>query len=118
MTAPRPYALLAELTYRCPLHCPYCSNPTKLRDDRELRTDEWHRIFNEAAGIGVLQAGLSGGEPLVRPDLAEIIRGARSSKLYTNLITSGVGLNEARVAELRDAGLDPVQLSFQSDDVD
>jgi pyrroloquinoline quinone biosynthesis protein E len=118
MTAPRPYALLAELTYRCPLHCPYCSNPTQLRNDRELTTDEWHRVFREAAQLGVLQAGLSGGEPLARRDLSEIVRGAREAKLYTNLITSGIGLDEASANELRDAGLDSIQLSFQSDDAD
>jgi pyrroloquinoline quinone biosynthesis protein E len=118
MTAPRPYALLAELTYRCPLHCPYCSNPTQLRSDRELATDEWRRVFREAAELGVLQAGFSGGEPLVRRDLPELVRGAREAKLYTNLITSGVGLDEDRAVELSAAGLDSVQLSFQSDDVD
>ena len=116
MTAPRPYALLAELSYRCPLHCPYCSNPTQLRDDRELSADEWVRVFGEAAEIGVLQAGLSGGEPLVRQDLAPIVCGAREAGLYTNLITSGIGLNETRLHELRDAGLDSIQLSFQSDE--
>jgi pyrroloquinoline quinone biosynthesis protein E len=118
MKPPRPYALLAELTYRCPLHCPYCSNPAQLRSDRELTTDEWQRVFHEAAGLGVLQAGLSGGEPLVRRDLPELIRGARAANLYTNLITSGVGLGQGRASALRDAGLDSVQLSFQSDDVD
>ena len=113
---PRPYALLTELTYRCPLHCPYCSNPMAMAAGAELTTGEWHRVFREAAALGVLQAGLSGGEPLVRRDLAEIVRGAREAKLYTNLITSGVGLDEARAGELRDAGLDSVQLSFQSDE--
>jgi pyrroloquinoline quinone biosynthesis protein E len=118
MIAPRPYALLAEVTYRCPLHCPYCSNPTQMRSDRELTTDEWGRVIREAAGLGVLQIGFSGGEPLVRRDLAELIHGAREARLYTNLITSGVGLDENRARELRDAGLDSVQLSFQSDHVD
>lgn len=118
MTAPRPYALLAELTYRCPLHCPYCSNPARARSDGELTTDEWHRVFREAAELGVLQVGFSGGEPLVRRDLAELVHGAREAKLYTNLITSGVGLDESRASELREAGLDSVQLSFQSDDAD
>jgi pyrroloquinoline quinone biosynthesis protein E len=115
---PRPYALLTELTYRCPLHCPYCSNPTAMAAGAELTTSEWQRVFREAAELGVLQAGLSGGEPLVRRDLAEIVRGAREAKLYTNLITSGVGLDEMRAGELRDAGLDSVQLSFQSDEAD
>ena len=118
MTAPRPYALLAEVTYRCPLHCPYCSNPTRMRSDRELTTDEWGRVIREAAGLGVLQIGFSGGEPLVRRDLAELVQGAREARLYTNLITSGVGLDENRARELRDAGLDSVQLSFQSDHAD
>ena len=118
MTVPRPYALLAELSYRCPLHCPYCSNPTHARNDGELTTDEWHRVLREATELGVLQVGFSGGEPLVRRDLAELVRGAREGKLYTNLITSGVGLDEARASELREAGLDSVQLSFQSDDAD
>jgi PqqA peptide cyclase len=118
MTAPRPYALLAEVTYQCPLHCPYCSNPTQMRSDRELTTDEWGRVIREAAGLGVLQIGFSGGEPLVRRDLAELVHTARAARLYTNLITSGVGLDENRARELRDAGLDSVQLSFQSDRVD
>ena len=115
MTAPRPYAFLAEVTYRCPLRCPYCSNPTRVRNDRELTTDEWCRVIREAAALGVLQIGFSGGEPLVRHDLAELVRGAREANLYTNLITSGVGLDENCAHELRDAGLDSVQLSFQSD---
>src|ERR1700680_1036627 len=86
-----PYALLAELPYRCPLHCPYCSNPTRARSDGDLTTDEWRRVLREATGLGVLQVGFSGGEPLVRRDLAELVHGAREAKLYTNLITSGVG---------------------------
>jgi PqqA peptide cyclase len=114
----RPYALLAELTYRCPLHCPYCSNPQRARSGAELTTDEWRHVLGEAAELGVLQAGFSGGEPLVRRDLAELIHCAREAKLYTNLITSGVGLDEARARELRAAGLDSVQLSFQSDEFD
>jgi pyrroloquinoline quinone biosynthesis protein E len=116
MTAPRPYAFLAELTYRCPLRCPYCSNPTRVRNDRELTTDEWCRVIREAAALGVLQIGFSGGEPLVRHDLADLVRGAREANLYTNLITSGVGLDENCAHELGDAGLDSVQLSFQSDE--
>jgi PqqA peptide cyclase len=115
---PRPYALLTELTYRCPLHCPYCSNPLAVETNAELTTGEWQRVFREAAELGVLQVGLSGGEPLVRRDLAEIVHGAREANLYTNLITSGVGLDETRARALRDAGLDSVQLSFQSDHVD
>jgi len=118
MTAPRPYAFLAELTYRCPLRCPYCSNPTRVRNDRELTTDEWRRVIREAAGLGVLQIGFSGGEPLVRRDLAALVRGAREANLYTNLITSGIGLDENCAHELRDAGLDSLQLSLQSDESD
>jgi pyrroloquinoline quinone biosynthesis protein E len=137
MTVPRPYALLAEITYRCPLHCPYCSNPvavesavlsgeqtgaTALRTAHstthncELTTQEWKRVINEAAALGVLQIGFSGGEPLARSDLAELIRVAREAKLYTNLITSGIGLDDDRLGALRDAGLDSIQLSFQSDE--
>jgi PqqA peptide cyclase len=111
---PRAYALLAELTHRCPLHCPYCSNPTSL-DRSELTTEEWRRVIREAAGIGVLQVGFSGGEPLVRRDLPELVAEAREAGLYTNLITSGIGLSIERARELRQAGLDSVQLSFQSD---
>jgi len=129
MIAPRPYALLAEISYRCPLHCPYCSNPVaaSLREaprrpqgvgysNGELTNDEWRRVIREAAALGVLQIGFSGGEPLVRPDLAELIGAARGANLYTNLITSGIGLDDERVHLLRDAGLDSVQLSFQSDE--
>jgi PqqA peptide cyclase len=118
MIAPRPYALLAEITYRCPLHCPYCSNPTRVRDDGELTTDEWTRVIREAAALGVLQIGFSGGEPLARRDLPELVRAAREANLYTNLITSGIGLDDDRVGALSQAGLDSVQLSFQSDSTD
>ena len=118
MTVPRPYALLAEITYRCPLHCPYCSNPAQARNGNELSTDEWRRVIREAADLGVLQIGFSGGEPLARRDLAELIRAAREANLYTNLITSGIGLDDDRVRELRHTGLDSVQLSFQSDNSD
>jgi PqqA peptide cyclase len=118
MIAPRPYALLAEITYRCPLHCPYCSNPTQVRNDGELATEEWTRVIREAAALGVLQIGFSGGEPLVRRDLPDLVRAAREANLYTNLITSGIGLDDNRVGALRDAGLESVQLSFQSDITD
>src|SRR4029453_13477356 len=118
MIAPRPYALLAEITYRCPLHCPYCSNQTRVRNDGELTTNEWMRVIREAAALGELQIGFSGGEPLVRRDLPELVRAAREANLYTNLITSGIGLDSDRVGALRDAGLDSVQLSFQSDNAD
>ncbi len=129
MTVPRPYALLAEITYRCPLHCPYCSNPVAASlceaprrpqgggySNGELTTEEWKRVIREAAALGVLQTGFSGGEPLARSDLAELIRAAREAKLYTNLITSGIGMDDDRVRALRDAGLDSIQLSFQSDE--
>jgi len=84
MIAPRPYALLAEITYRCPLHCPYCSNPAQTRNDQELTTNEWTRVIREAAALGVLQIGFSGGEPLARRDLPDLIRAAREANLYTN----------------------------------
>ncbi|MEI9896331.1 MAG: pyrroloquinoline quinone biosynthesis protein PqqE [Chthoniobacter sp.] len=112
----RPYALLAEITYRCPLHCPYCSNPARYPDGLELTTAEWRRVIDEAAALGVLQAGFSGGEPLLRPDLADLVAHARAAGLYTNLITSGLGLGIKRARELRDAGLDSVQISFQAGD--
>jgi pyrroloquinoline quinone biosynthesis protein E len=118
MIAPRPYALLAEITYRCPLHCPYCSNPTQARNDQELTTNEWTRVIREATALGVMQIGFSGGEPLARRDLPDLVRAAREANLYTNLITSGIGFDDDRVRALRDAGLDSVQLSFQSDDTE
>lgn len=118
MKVPRPYALLAELTYRCPLHCPYCSNPARMERNGELTTEEWCRVIREAAKLGVLQIGFSGGEPLVRKDVTDLIHAAREAQLYTNLITSGIGLDESRARELGDARLDSVQLSFQSDNVD
>jgi pyrroloquinoline quinone biosynthesis protein E len=110
----RPYALLAELTYRCPLHCPYCSNPVQTRGGEELSLSEWTDVFHQAESLGVLHVGLSGGEPLARPDLDDIIRAARSAGLYTNLITSGVGLDEARASSLKKAGLQSIQLSLQA----
>src|SRR5881296_3680398 len=118
MTTPRPYVLLAEITYGCPLHCPYCSNPMQARNNHELTTDEWRRVIREAAALGVLQIGFSGGEPVVRRDLADLVRVAHEANLYTNLITSGVGLDDERVRALHDAGLDSVQLSFQSDETE
>jgi len=114
LVKPRPYALLAEITYRCPLHCPYCSNPVQYPTGRELETAEWRRVIEEAAALGVLQAGFSGGEPLLRPDLAELVAYARAAGLYTNLITSGLGLDAKRASALREAGLDSVQISFQA----
>jgi pyrroloquinoline quinone biosynthesis protein E len=111
---PRPYTLIAELTYRCPLRCPYCSNPVDLAaHEGELETDEWCRVFAEAEALGVVQLHLTGGEPLARSDLEALVKKARSLALYTNLITSAVPLERARLEALRDAGLDNVQISFQ-----
>ncbi|MCL2582905.1 MAG: pyrroloquinoline quinone biosynthesis protein PqqE [Streptosporangiales bacterium] len=112
-----PLGLLAELTYGCPLHCPYCSNPRDLGDPRdELGTGEWERVLSEAADLGTLQVHLSGGEPLLRRDVTSIVRSASELGLYTNLITSALGLSERRAEELRDAGLDHVQISVQADE--
>jgi pyrroloquinoline quinone biosynthesis protein E len=109
--------LLAELTHRCPLHCPYCSNPTELaRGSDELATAEWKRVLSEAAGLGVLHVGFSGGEPLQRPDLAELVAAARSAGLYSNLITSALGLTPGKAEALKNAGLDSIQISFQADE--
>jgi PqqA peptide cyclase len=114
---PAPFGLLAELTHRCPLACPYCSNPLVLDGGAdEMDTATWARVFREAAVLGVLQVHLSGGEPASRRDLVEITAAAHTAGLYTNLITSAIGLNAGRLAQLRDAGLDHVQLSVQ--DVD
>ena len=114
-----PIAMLAELTHRCPLSCPYCSNPVELsRKDSELTTEEWTRVFAEAAQIGVLQLHLSGGEPASRRDLTDLVVAARQAGLYTNLITSGIGLTERRLGELNEAGLDHVQLSLQGTDAE
>jgi pyrroloquinoline quinone biosynthesis protein E len=109
-----PMALLAELTHRCPLQCPYCSNPLNLEKVAgEMRTEEWLRALREAADIGCMQVHFSGGEPTVRTDLEELVAGATEAGLYTNLITSGVLLDGARIARLVAAGLEHVQLSFQ-----
>ncbi len=117
MSVRPPIAMLAELTHRCPLSCPYCSNPLELaRIDAELDTDTWSRVFREAAELGVLQLHLSGGEPASRRDLTELVRAAREAGLYTNLITSGIGLTERRLRELDEAGLDHIQLSLQGTD--
>ena len=112
-----PLGLLAELTHRCPLGCPYCSNPLALeRRDDELDAATWGRVFREAAGLGVLQVHLSGGEPAARRDLPDIVRAARDAGLYSNLITSAVGLTPQTLAALADAGLDHVQVSIQDCD--
>lgn len=109
-----PLAMLAELTHRCPLSCPYCSNPLELtRREGELTTVQWADVFRQAADLGVLQLHLSGGEPASRPDLVQIVAAAREAGLYTNLITSGIGLTGRRLDELDAAGLDHVQLSVQ-----
>lgn len=114
---PRPLWLLAELTYACPLQCPYCSNPVQLNEGKaELGTDEWIRVLEEARSLGAVQLGFSGGEPLVRRDLETLVRAGRELGFYTNLITSAVGLDERRVAALRASGLDHIQISFQASD--
>ena len=114
-----PMAMLAELTHRCPLACPYCSNPTELTaKEQELTTDDWVQVFRQAAKLGVLQLHLSGGEPASRRDLVDLVTAAREAGLYTNLITSGIGLTERRLRDLDDAGLDHVQLSLQGINAD
>jgi len=112
-----PLAALLELTHRCPLQCPYCSNPIELeRAKGELSTAEWMRVLDEAAELGILQVHFSGGEPAVRRDLPDLVAHARAAGLYSNLITSGVTLDRAKLTALAEAGLDHVQLSIQ--DVD
>jgi pyrroloquinoline quinone biosynthesis protein E len=109
-----PYWLLAELTYQCPLHCAFCYNPLHYDAVRnELTTAEWISVLRQARAMGAVQLGFSGGEPLVRDDLEELVAEARRLGFYSNLITSGVGLTEARIAALKEAGLDHIQLSFQ-----
>jgi PqqA peptide cyclase len=117
VTSEHPTTLLAELTHRCPLHCPYCSNPLEMvRAEGELATEDWKRVFTQARDLGVLQLGLSGGEPLVRKDLEELAAHARSLDLYTTLVTSGLGLTRARAERLHQIGLEHIQISIQ--DVD
>src|SRR5580692_763857 len=109
-----PLALIAEVTHRCPLHCVYCSNPLELAGTKaELSTGEWTSVFQQSGKLGMLHAHFTGGEPLARPDLTELIAAASAAGLYTNLITSGIGLNESRLATLVSAGLDHIQISFQ-----
>src|SRR5882672_6484302 len=111
---PNPLALIAEITHRCPLHCVYCSNPLELAAaSAELSTEDWIDVFQQAGKLGMLHAHFTGGEPLARSDLTELIAGARAAGLYTNLITSGIGLAETRLQALVEAGLDHIQLSFQ-----
>jgi PqqA peptide cyclase len=113
----KPLGLLAELTHRCPLGCPYCSNPLALdRREDELDTPTWLRVFREAAQLGVMQVHLSGGEPGARRDLVEITAGAHAAGLYTNLITSAVGVTENTLGALAESGLDHVQISIQDSD--
>jgi pyrroloquinoline quinone biosynthesis protein E len=113
MSSP-PLAVIAEITHRCPLHCVYCSNPVELaRAECELSTGEWKSVFEQCGKLGMLHAHFTGGEPLARSDLDQLIAAARAAGLYTNLITSGLGLNELRLQSLIEAGLDHIQLSFQ-----
>jgi pyrroloquinoline quinone biosynthesis protein E len=119
MTLAPPLALLAEVTHRCPLQCPYCSNPVELeRAGSELGTAEWKRVIDEAAELGILQIHFSGGEPTARRDLVELVAHARVAGLYSNLITSGVMLDAAKLQALAEAGLDHVQLSFQDSEAE
>lgn len=112
-----PLTLIAEITHRCPLHCVYCSNPLELAArEEELSTHDWQHVFAEAAALGVLHLHLTGGEPLARPDLADLIAAAHHAGLYTNLITSGIGLSRERLRQMVAAGLDHIQLSFQDSD--
>jgi len=109
-----PLALIAEITHRCPLHCVFCYNPTDFASTGpELGTEDWIRVLREARALGAVQLGLSGGEPLVREDLEPIVAQAHTLGFYINLITSGVGMTEARIRSLKAAGLDHIQLSFQ-----
>lgn len=117
-TLHRPLGLLAELTHRCPLGCPYCSNPLTLdRRSDELDTRTWARVFQEAAALGVLQVHISGGEPGARRDVVDLVKAAHDAPLYTNLITSGVGVSQDKLAALYDSGLDHVQISIQDSEV-
>nr|WP_163501806.1 pyrroloquinoline quinone biosynthesis protein PqqE [Halomonas socia] len=114
-----PLWLLAELTYRCPLQCSYCSNPLDFAAvKQELTTAEWIEVLTQARAMGAVQLGFSGGEPLVRQDLETLVAEARRLGFYTNLITSALGLDEARIHALRDAGLDHIQISLQASDPD
>jgi PqqA peptide cyclase len=117
MLQPRPSTLIAELSYRCPLHCPYCSNPVDAGGEkyrRELGTEHWIRTFHEARALGVLQLALTGGEPMLRRDLAQLCAAARDAGLYSSLITAGTLFTRERAEALKSAGLDHVQISIQS----
>ncbi len=116
MATPNPLLLIAELTYRCPLKCPYCSNPTDIgasRYEEELSTEEWQRVFAEASALGVLQLALTGGEPMARKDIVELVGASTENGLYSTLVTSALPFPRGRVERLKDAGLDHVQISFQ-----
>ena len=111
---PNPLAMIAEITHRCPLRCVYCSNPLDLSaGSSELSTGEWQRVFSEASQMGMLHVHFTGGEPVARHDLVDLVAAARAANLYTNLITSGIGLGRERLQQLVNAGLDHIQLSFQ-----
>ncbi|MBI1904935.1 MAG: radical SAM protein, partial [Rhodocyclales bacterium] len=112
----KPLWLSLELTYRCPLKCSWCNNPLDFDDyaANELSTEEWKQVLRDARGLGALQRGFTGGEPLVRDDLEELVAYADSIGFYTNLITSGIGLTEARLVALKAAGLKQIQLSLQA----
>src|SRR4051794_598416 len=119
MQPPRPSTLIAELSYQCPLHCPYCSNPLHIGGEtyrQELETEHWLRAFSEARALGVLQLALTGGEPMLRRDLVELCAGAREAGLYSSLITAGTLFTRERAHALKAAGLDHVQISIQSPD--
>src|SRR6201995_5665517 len=119
MEAPSPFTLIAELSYQCPLHCPYCSNPVNIGGERyrdELTTEEWVRTFRQARGLGVLQLALTGGEPMLRRDLVELCAAAADAGLYSSLITAGTLFDADRAQALKAAGLDHVQISIQSPD--
>jgi pyrroloquinoline quinone biosynthesis protein E len=110
----RPYSLIAELTYRCPLHCLYCSNPVDAANDQEIQTADWLKVFHEAESLGIVHLNLTGGEPLLRHDLERLIAEADRLQLYTHLVTSGIPLTQSRLGRLVDAGLRSIQLSIQS----
>src|ERR671934_1422645 len=119
MQPPRPYTLVAELSYRCPLRCPYCSNPLDIGADRyraELEGEHWMRVFREARALGVLQLALTGGEPMLRRDLDELVAAGRDAGLYSTLVTGATLFTRERAERLKEAGLDHVQVSIQSPD--
>jgi PqqA peptide cyclase len=114
---PGPLSLVAEITHRCPLHCVYCSNPLQMQSsESELHTEEWVRVFQQASALGALHLHLTGGEPLARHDIADLVRAGREANLYVNMITSGLGLTADCLRELEDAGLEHIQLSLQDAD--